>query len=115
MLQPLTRPSFVDGVALYTRYLGPERYKNEPRYIGASSNKLNHAQLFRAQHRAFVHLDFENDADSQFVFTTNLSERFNPSNTFNFGPELRPSRISPAAPAAFPARAVDAERSTFVQ
>jgi len=48
-----------DGVDLYTLYLGPERYEDKPWYIGASPNKLNHAQIFKVQKREFLHLNIE--------------------------------------------------------
>ena len=48
-----------DGVDLFTKYLGPERYSGKSWYIGASPNKLNHAQTFKVEHRTFLHINLQ--------------------------------------------------------
>lgn len=50
-----------DGVEFFTKYLGPERYAGKSWYIGASPNKLNHAQTFKVEHRTFLHINLQKD------------------------------------------------------
>ena len=54
-----------DGVDLYTLYLGPDRYEHNPWYVGGSPNGLNHAQVFRVEHREFLHINLEKYPDAE--------------------------------------------------
>lgn len=53
---------------------------------------------------------FEEDADSQFVLTTNLFERFNPESIYDFGPEPVLPPLPPAAPITLPATHIFQQR-----
>jgi len=53
---------------------------------------------------------FEEDADSQFVFTANLVERFNPWSRFDFGEEPEKPELPPADPITEPATHIFQQR-----
>ncbi|MCX5691194.1 MAG: DNRLRE domain-containing protein [Planctomycetota bacterium] len=47
------------GSAVYDQYFGPARYTGRPWYYGFSPDRQNHAQVFEAGGRQFLHLTFE--------------------------------------------------------
>ena len=54
-----TVSSKASGSNSYNFYFGPARYAGQPWYLGASSNNQNHAQIFSAGGRSYLHLNLE--------------------------------------------------------
>ena len=64
-----------DGIE-FAEYLGPESYAGKKWYIGSSLNKLNHAQVFRAGNRRFLHINFQKDPDAEaFLWAQSIMDK----------------------------------------
>ena len=48
----------------FAEYFGPERYEGKSWYVGASPNGLNHAQIFNAGKRKFLHINLRYNPDT---------------------------------------------------
>jgi hypothetical protein len=65
------------GSGVYDQYFGPDRYAGRPWYVGFSPDRQNHAQLFTAGGRTFLHLTLEWRPDAAtFFWAQTMINRF---------------------------------------